>query len=107
MSVSSSHGLTSSVTTDYIYQIQQVCGKVIGSTLAAGFVLRAFFALYSATRAALMRSASASSSSSEPNRSMSSSAASAAGAAADEAMKASPALLDPGSVPCSAAYDLM
>ena len=76
------------------------------NTLAAGFVLFAFFALYAATRSALMRSASASSSSSEPNKSTSSSSSSALGAAA-EVRKASPAVLDPGSEPCSAAYDLI
>ena len=67
-------------------------------TLAATLGLFAFFALYAATRSALMRSASASSSSSEPKRSTSSSSSSSAfSSAAAEAplRKASPAALEP------------
>lgn len=71
MSVSSSHGLTSNVTTD----------------LAAVLGLLAFFAAYAATRSALSLSASASSSSSSsPKRSISSSS-SAAGAPAQRGKK--------------------
>ena len=64
-------------------------------TFATVFGFAAFFAVYAATRSALMRSASSSTSSSEPKRSTSSSSSSAAAGAAAELMKASPAVLEP------------
>lgn len=77
------------------------------ATFAAGLAFPAFFALYSATRSALIRSASASSSSSDPKRSTSSSSSAAAAAGAAPETKASPAVLVPDRDACSAAYDLM
>ena len=108
MSVSSSHGLTSNVTTD----------------LAAVLGLVAFFAAYAATRSALSLSASASSSSSSPKRSTSSSSSS-AGASARRKVRSAvaqtfacgsrdapprnalPPSEEPGRDSNSAAYDLM
>lgn len=111
MSVSSSQGLTSRVTTDYsnrhvntllmdgriyigiVLHVEQSQGKT--RTLAATLGLLAFFALYAATRSALTRSASSSSSSSEPKRSTSSSSSSSFSA---PPRKAPPAALEPGRV---------
>jgi hypothetical protein len=89
--------------------------EVIGSTrtLAVVFGLSAFFALYAATRSALMRSASASSSSSSPKRSTSSSSSASFAAGADAAAaplperNASPAELEPDRFANSASKDLM
>lgn len=104
MSVSLSQGFTSRVTTDYtpvsIHGTHENGDEL--HTLAIVFGLFAFFALYAATRSALMRSASSSTSSSEPKRSTSSSSSS-----AGALRNASPALLEPESESCSDAYDLM
>ena len=108
MSVSSSQGLTSMVTTDYERIRLGFSTRLVHNlvhTLAMVFGLLAFFSLYAAIRSALTLSASASTSSSDPKRSISSSSASAsaAGAEASPPRKASPAVLDPGRDSCSAA----
>jgi hypothetical protein len=92
ISVSSSQGLTSIVTTDF----------------AIVLAFFDFFSLYSARRCCLILSASASSSSSsEPKRSISSSSPPAAAAVEEPVRKALPPSLEPERFANSDLYDLM